>query len=122
MHTAYPVPPITERKRIPQAAIDDLIAQIVAEYAPQRVVLFGSYAHGNPRPDSDVDLLVVMDIPAGRTNLQQAAIMQRSLQYRFGLDLLVYTPAQLQQRLDLGDAFFTRIIEQGESLYESTRT
>jgi predicted nucleotidyltransferase len=34
--------------------------RLAVEYRPSRIVLFGSYAHGKPRPDSDVDLLVVM--------------------------------------------------------------
>ena len=42
-----------------QAACDD----IVREFAPLQVILFGSYAYGTPTEDSDVDLLVVMDIP-----------------------------------------------------------
>ena len=41
-----------------QATCDD----IVREFAPLQVILFGSYAYGNPTEDSDVDLLVVMDI------------------------------------------------------------
>ncbi|MDD9973311.1 MAG: nucleotidyltransferase domain-containing protein [Candidatus Poribacteria bacterium] len=42
-----------------QATCDD----IVREFAPLQVILFGSYAYGTPTEDSDVDLLVVMDIP-----------------------------------------------------------
>ena len=42
-----------------QATCDD----IVREFAPLQVILFGSYAYGTPKEDSDVDLLVVMDIP-----------------------------------------------------------
>ena len=42
-----------------QATCDD----IVREFAPLQVILFGSYAYGTPTEDSDVDLLVVMPIP-----------------------------------------------------------
>ena len=34
--------------------------RVVEEFAPQRVILFGSHARGDATPDSDVDLLVIM--------------------------------------------------------------
>ena len=40
-----------------QATCDD----IVREFAPLQVVLFGSYAYGTPTEYSDVDLLVIME-------------------------------------------------------------
>ena len=36
------------------------IQRIVSELKPEKIILFGSYAYGNPTPDSDVDLLVIM--------------------------------------------------------------
>ncbi len=43
---------------VPTEAIDDVVRQIVERFQPQRVILFGSYAYGEPHPGSDVDLLV----------------------------------------------------------------
>ncbi|MFH1862165.1 MAG: nucleotidyltransferase domain-containing protein, partial [bacterium] len=43
-----------------QEAVDQLIQRIVAEVHPLRILLFGSVARGEFRPDSDVDVLVVM--------------------------------------------------------------
>ena len=57
------VPTIYKRKRIPQKAIDQVVEQIVEKFKPQKIILFGSYARGNPHPESDVDMLVVMDTP-----------------------------------------------------------
>lgn len=52
---------VSVRRRIPQQAIEDAVCQIVRHFQPQRVILFGSYAYGQPTPDSDVDLLIVME-------------------------------------------------------------
>jgi predicted nucleotidyltransferase len=41
--------------------IQKIVQQIVEHFHPQQVILFGSYAHGAPTEDSDVDLLVVME-------------------------------------------------------------
>ena len=52
-------------KPVPMRAIRAL-AQIIAEkFDPEKIVLFGSYAYGHPKPWSDVDILVVMDTPEG---------------------------------------------------------
>lgn len=67
-----------------QATCDD----IVREFTPLQVILFGSYAYGTPTEDSDVDLLVVMDIPKSEFRNKAIEIQQR-IPHRFGLDLLV---------------------------------
>ena len=104
------------RQRIPQAAIDDVVAQIIERYQPQKVILFGSYAYGHPRPESDVDLLVVLDTPLKEA--EQAAQICQEIDYHFGLDLIVRTPNVLARRLALGDPFLTEIVNNGRVLYE----
>ncbi|MGC1378757.1 MAG: nucleotidyltransferase domain-containing protein [Anaerolineales bacterium] len=115
--TVY-VPPVTKRKRIPQAAIDDVVRQIVEKFHPQKIILFGSYARGNFRPESDVDLFVVMETLL--KPVRQEIEISRQLDYEFGLDLLVYTPDTLKERLALGDSFLREIIRDGKTVYEST--
>ena len=88
--TAQRVPNVNVRDRVPQAAIDDVVRQIVARFRPRRIVLFGSYAEGQPRPDSDVDLLVVLETSLRET--EQAVQICQAIEYHFGLDLIVRTP------------------------------
>jgi predicted nucleotidyltransferase len=57
------VPPITQRTRIPQEAIDYVVWQIAEKFQPLKIILFGSYSYGTPRPECDVDLLVIMETP-----------------------------------------------------------
>ena len=64
-----------------------------------------------------MDLLVVMDTQL--SELEQAAVICRTISYRFGLDLVVYTPQRLAQRLEWGDSFLREIIQRGITLYES---
>ena len=44
-----------------QATLDNIIKRIVEVAHPERIILFGSAARGDARPDSDVDLLVIKD-------------------------------------------------------------
>jgi predicted nucleotidyltransferase len=115
--TAVKVPTIDKRKRIPQKAIDNVVKQIVDKFKPQRIILFGSYARGNPRPESDVDLLVVMDTPL--REVQQAIQISQEIDYRFGLDLIVHTPTYLAERVKMGDWFLMDVLKEGKVLYES---
>ena len=87
------------------------------EFKPRKVVLFGSYAYGTPRPDSDVDLLVVM--PLKGTPVDKSVEMRLKLQPQFPLDLLVRTPAKIRERLAMGDDFVKDIFDKGKVLYEA---
>ena len=64
-----------------------------------------------------MDLLVIMDTPVKET--QQAICILQAISYHFGLDLLVYTPQRLAQRLALGDPFIQEITRRGKVMYAS---
>lgn len=112
------VPNINQRRRIPRRAIQAVVKQVADQYAPDKIILFGSYAYGKPRPESDVDLLVVMNIT--RKETEQAIRICQSISYHFGLDLMVRTPATLARRLALGDPFLQEVVSKGKVLYERT--
>lgn len=114
---AIQVLPITQRKRIPQNAIDDVVRQIVEKFRPHKIILFGSYARGNFRPESDLDLLVVMD--TSLKEVRQAIEICQNIEYDFGMDLLVKTPQVLAERIALGDSFLREIVRDGKVVYES---
>jgi len=114
------VPTIDKRKRIPQKAIDQVVEQIVEKFKPQKIILFGSYARGNPRPESDVDMLVVMDTSLKESNISLE--IHRHLNVMFGLDLVVYTPKRLKERVDMGDWFVRDILKEGKILYEANNS
>ena len=110
-------PTVDTRVRIPDDVVRELISRIADQFRPKRIILFGSYAYGKPRPESDVDLLVVMDTQLRET--QQALEIRQHINPLFGVDILVYTPSRLEQRLKLGDWFLKEITEKGLVVYES---
>ena len=93
-------------------------AERIAEaLQPEKIVLFGSYAYGTPTPDSDVDLLVIMDTDASRVDRYRA--VSRLLYPRpFPVDILVKTPAEIERALESGDFFIREILPEGRVLYE----
>ena len=97
--------------------IQSLGRDIGRQFKAEKVILFGSYAYGNPTPDSDVDLLVVMKFK-GKSAWKSLEILN-DLQPRFAVDLLVRTPQQLRQRIKWNDFFLKEILAQGQVLYEA---
>ncbi len=114
--SAVYVPPINKRDRIPQAAIDDVARQIAEKFHPLKIILFGSYAYGTPRRESDVDLLIVME--TNIKEIQQEILILKNIEHRFGLDILVKTPKTFNERIKMGDTFLKEISQKGKILYE----
>lgn len=99
---------------------DDIAAlcrRIVEEFRPHKIILFGSYAYGTPTPSSDVDLLVMMpyDGSSGRASTE---VLGRS-RPNFGIDILVRTPDEVDERLAMDDYFMREIVEKGKVMYEA---
>lgn len=109
------------RPRVTRRLLARITRQIVEHFHPEKVILFGSYAYGRPTSESDVDLLVIMDSserPARRTTLVSSVCRPRHL----GMDILVYTSAEVKQRLEMGDFFIGEILQAGRVLYDATTT
>jgi len=94
------------------------LARAIAErFQPEQIILFGSYAYGEPNPDSDVDVLVVM--PA-RNEIDQSVRITLAVDAPFPLDLIVRTPKNLRWRLEEGDWFLRGVVGRGKLLHEET--
>jgi len=101
--------------------LPSVIARIVEALAPERVILFGSYAYGSPNPDSDVDLLVVMDTDAAPAE-RYLAVSRLARPRPFPLDVVVKTPAEIRSAMTSGDPFLVDIFQHGRTLYERSES
>lgn len=99
-------------------AIQTLCEGIIRGFHPDKVVLFGSYAYGQPTEGSDVDLLVIM--PFSGKAPHHAALMMAELRPAFPVDILVRDPETLNQRLILGDPFLCELMARGRVLYAAS--
>jgi predicted nucleotidyltransferase len=104
-------PPVTD------ALLADITRRIVERFQPYKVVLFGSYAYGEPHIYSDVDLLVVMDSdePMAKRIMRVAEVAKVKF---LPMDIIVRTPAEMEERLAMGDFFIIEILEKGKVLYQ----
>ncbi|MBF0345387.1 MAG: nucleotidyltransferase domain-containing protein [Nitrospirae bacterium] len=89
--------------------------KLVAEFQPEKIILFGSYAWGEPTEDSDVDLLVIKETENTREFAMEVdgSIFPRP----FPLDLIVYKPEQVKREVMEGDFFIQDILTKGKVLY-----
>lgn len=106
----YPVHEIAD-KLIPYLKL------LVERFNPDQVVLFGSYAYGNPTKDSDVDLLVVKKTE--KSPREEASAIRKAFQplrhsvANLAFDIMVRDPEDLQERIVKGGAFHSAIIRNG---------
>jgi predicted nucleotidyltransferase len=94
------------------------IQRIVPELKPEKIILFGSYAYGNPTPDSDVDLLVIMNTKAKDVD-RYVAVSNLLYPRQFPVDILVKTPQEIEmEKKKRGNFFLREILTKGKVLYE----
>ena len=104
--------------KVSDKIINDMKDVIVREIDPEKVVLFGSWAHGQADDHSDVDFLVIEREPFGpqRSRRLEAARIWRCLSsFRVPKDILVYS----SQELDRIPQVVTTALKEGRVLYES---
>ena len=109
------------RPRVTKRLLSQIARRVAEHFHPEKIILFGSHANGRPTLNSDVDLLVVMqsEEPLFQRIRRVAEVAQ--VPY-LPMDVIVRTPAEVKQRLAMGDSFLAEILEKGTVLYERRRS
>ncbi|MBA4380395.1 MAG: nucleotidyltransferase domain-containing protein [Anaerolinea sp.] len=93
------------------------VERIAQALKPEKIILFGSYAYGSPTPDSDVDLLVIME--TNDSQKERYLSVARLLRPRqFPVDIIVKTPQEIEAALKTNSFFTREIFTKGVVLYE----
>jgi predicted nucleotidyltransferase len=95
--------------------IQQFAADVAREFSPEKVILFGSYAVGSAREESDVDLLVVM--PGEDSGARVAADIITRLKPTLPVELIVRSSRQIRDRVAMNDFFLREIVTTGKELY-----
>ena len=99
-----------------------MVKTIVHTVQPISVVLFGSYATGTIRDDSDIDFLVVEreSFCANRSRWNEIKRLRQALRpFKGSKDILVYSDAEVQQLRTSANHLVGKAFRQGKVLYES---
>lgn len=106
---------IIERKKNLEKELKRIVKVIIKNYSPEKIILFGSLADGNIHEWSDIDLIIIKftdEDPWERT-----VRVDRLIEHTAPVDILVYTPKEIRQRLAMNDYFVKEFSEKGKVLY-----
>ncbi|MDP8263032.1 MAG: nucleotidyltransferase domain-containing protein [Candidatus Ancaeobacter aquaticus] len=96
--------------------INEITEKIKENFHPQKVILFGSYAWGNPAEDSDFVLFLIMesDLRRDKRSRQVQKIFSDRI---FPMDIIVYTPSEVKECLEKDSPFIKEILNKEVTLY-----
>jgi predicted nucleotidyltransferase len=97
--------------------IRDIVRRIVDTAHPDKVILFGSRARGDARPNSDFDVLVIKpsDEPRYRRSIPlYVAVADLPVE----VEVMVYTPEEVEEWKEVPQAFVTTAVREGATIYE----
>lgn len=102
-------------RNLVEKKIREIVDAIASKHRPEKIILFGSWAWGEPGPDSDVDLFIIKDTENTRKLAREidGSIFPRP----FPIDLIVYKSDQVKKRQVAGDFFINDILNKGKVLY-----
>lgn len=108
---------IEERKHILNEELKRVVKLIVKEYAPEKIILFGSLVTGKIHPYSDIDLVIIKFTNKRFIDrLHEVHLMSKP---KVGVNFIVYTPSELQKMIEEERYFLIKeILGKGEVLYE----
>jgi predicted nucleotidyltransferase len=104
---------ITKRKF--KEEVKRIVNQLVKEYHPEKVILFGSLLERNKIP-KDIDLFIIKRNPP-YLGVDRVRELDRLIKYKIATDFIVYTPQEVRKRAKLGDPFVKTVLEKGDVLY-----
>ncbi|MBI2506312.1 MAG: nucleotidyltransferase domain-containing protein [Candidatus Latescibacteria bacterium] len=106
----------TQAPSLPEC-LPEMVARIVRRFDPLRIILFGSWARGDARPDSDVDLLVVL--PHMEDKRRTAVDILRVLNgVPVSKDVVVTTPEEIAVRGNVVGLVLQPALHEGTVIYE----
>ena len=83
----------------------------------EQVILFGSYARGDAKNDSDVDLLIIApsNLPRFKRSRELYTLFRP---YPFAMDLVVYTPQEIENGRRSPASFVSTVLREGKVLHD----
>ena len=103
-----------------EAVLADIVRRLVEAVDPDRIILFGSRARGDNRPDSDVDLLLIKPSsdPPHRRAIPAYQAMAGLL---VPTEILWRTPEEVEDWSQVRNHVIARALREGRVLYEKQR-
>jgi predicted nucleotidyltransferase len=106
---------------INKEAILSEIKEALRSFDIEEIILFGSYAYGNPDEESDVDLMLIKDIPVDEVRDFRLKVKLKlwniMVKWNIPIDIIVDNKSRIKKRIDEGDMFYKEILTKGDVIY-----
>ena len=108
---------ITTIHEVTSDILQEIVRRITTAVQPEKIILFGSYAYGLPKKDSDLDLLIIKKtkLPRHKRSLPVYNALRGLI---IPKDIIVYTPEEVKEWEGVPQSFIASIIQRGRVLYE----
>jgi|AntRauTorcE11898_2_1112593.scaffolds.fasta_scaffold05334_6 predicted nucleotidyltransferase len=97
------------------------IVERIKEEQPEKIILFGSHAYGHPDEESDIDLIVIKNLPAKELREFRLKLKLKLWdlikQWNIPVDIIVDNQERMNQRINDGDMFYKEILSKGNVIY-----
>ena len=105
--------------QLDQSTIDEIVRRVLSVSRPDRIILFGSAAHGTMTQDSDVDLLVLEEDP-GNTREESARIGGAMYGLNLPVDVIVLSTFRFEETKGVVGGIAYPANKHGRVIYEGT--
>jgi predicted nucleotidyltransferase len=107
----------TRSAKIDSELLDEVLRRIRTTAQPEQVILFGSQSRGEAGPDSDLDLLIVMDTDLPR-HKRPLPFYRALAGLGLAKDIVVYTPFEVEEWKTASCSLVATALREGTVLYE----
>jgi uncharacterized protein len=106
-------------KQLTTDLLNRITESLVASLKPEQIILFGSYAYGEPNEDSDVDLLVVVS-DSDEPRYRRARKAYQALRgIGLATDVIVMTREEIERKINVRSSLVHKVMHDGRIVYGS---
>jgi predicted nucleotidyltransferase len=107
--------------KVDKSLFKEIVKRILSAVQPEKIILFGSFAHGKPTAKSDLDILVIMNSQLPK--YKRAIPIYKALTgILIPKDIVVYAPEEIEEWENVPQAFITTAVREGKVLYEKEQS
>ena len=97
------------------------IVEALKSLGPEKIILFGSHAYGDPQEESDIDLFVIKNMDKEQVRdyrlKTKKLLWQHFRNQNISFDVLVDSEDRINERIKIGDRFYEEIYNNGQVIY-----
>jgi predicted nucleotidyltransferase len=94
------------------------VERIVAQARPQAVILFGSYGRGVTGPNSDLDVLVIVDDSVANCRAESVRLRRALRGISMPIDIIVARRSDVERLRDMPGLLYETALREGRVVYE----